>query len=64
MNRVRSTLKSMHGIHDYQINEDERSLVIAFEERVTSPARIMEQLAAKGYQVAGQPEIPKQAPCP
>jgi hypothetical protein len=64
MNRVRSALKSMQGILDYQVNEDERSLLITFEERVTTPTRIMAQLAAKGYQVAGQPEIPKQPPCP
>lgn len=63
MNRVRSTLKSMEGVLAHEVGVEDNSLLIAYQERVTSPAKIMEQLAQKGYQVAGQPEVTTKMPC-
>jgi copper chaperone CopZ len=59
MDRVRSTLKSMPGVLDYEVGVEDNSLRIVFQERVTTPEKIIGQLADKGYQVAGQPLVSK-----
>lgn len=63
MNRVRSTLKSMEGVLAHEVGVDDNSLLIAFQERVTNPAKIMAQLAQQGYQIAGQREVTAKMPC-
>lgn len=62
MARVRSTLKSMEGVVQSQVDASEKSLSITFDDRVTTSEKIMAQLAAKGYQIEGQPEV-KQGFC-
>lgn len=57
MARVRSTLKNMEGVVQSQVDASERSLSITFDDRVTTSDKVMEQLAAKGYQIEGQPEV-------
>jgi copper chaperone CopZ len=57
MDRVRSTLKNIEGVLHYDINTKERSLIIDFDDKVTSVAKIAGQLAESGYSISGQPQM-------
>ncbi len=64
MVRARAALKKIDGLIRYDIDPDQKILVITFDDRVTTHARIMEQLTAQGYQIEGQPIGSKKEPCP
>jgi copper chaperone CopZ len=57
MKRVRSTLENIDGVLHYDVNTEERSLIIHFDDQVTSVAKIAGQLAEGGYSISGQPQM-------
>lgn len=63
MVRARSALKNMEGVFAWEASRQDNSLLLAYESRATNLERIMAQLAQKGYQVAGQPEVTTTMPC-
>ncbi|MBN1102144.1 MAG: hypothetical protein JXL84_01885 [Deltaproteobacteria bacterium] len=57
MDRARSALKNLEGVLHYEIMTKERSLIIHFDDRVTSVSKIAGQLAEAGYSISGQPQM-------
>ncbi len=42
---------------NYEVNVKERSMLVTYDERVTSPAKIVGILAEAGYSIAGPPQM-------
>lgn len=64
MSRVRYALKKIDGVIRYDINANEKSLLITFDDKATTQKKIMGQLAEQGYRIEGRPEVTSKASCP
>ena len=57
MQRVSSTLKGIEGVLKHDVNPAERTLVITFDDRVTTVEKILGQLGEAGYSISGKPQM-------
>lgn len=57
MQRVGSTLKGIEGILKYSVFPAERTLIVTFDDRVTTVEKILGQLGEAGYSISGIPQI-------
>jgi copper chaperone CopZ len=57
MQRVRSTLNGIEGVLKHDVNPTERTLIVTFDDRVTTVEKILGQLGEAGYSISGIPQI-------
>lgn len=57
MERVRSTLKGIGGVLKHSVNPADRTLIVTFDERVTTVEKILGQLGEAGYSISGKPQM-------
>jgi copper chaperone CopZ len=57
LQRVGSALKRIEGVLKHSANLSERTLVIIFDDRVTTVEKILWQLAEASYSISGKPQM-------
>lgn len=57
MQRVGSTLKGIEGVLRHDVNPAERTLMVTYDEKVTSVEKILGQLGEAGYSISGKPQM-------